>query len=134
MTRRLPLIFIGLCAMTAFGAQVPKEVKSALQGIQTAAGKSIWERVHTCRMTFSDGSWTEKADRDIPAIGAKQGDIIIEAFINIPPMPGTDMTSAYRDILARWVVHNGKPSPESGWARNLQLEPYPMPSFPWLHC
>lgn len=109
-------------------------VRQALSTIRTATGGRVLERIRSCGITFSDGSWIERATQDYPSIGARAGDLILDVYINVPPIPGDHDIGVYRDLLARWVIHAGRAVPKSRWADELQNKTPPIGSDVWLDC
>ena len=95
--------------------------------------------MRSCGITLADGSWIEEATSDYPDIEAQKGDLILEAYIDVPPMPGDNRNKNYTDLIytnlvARWVIRQGVSYPESGWAGTIQNKPRPMRSNMYLNC
>jgi hypothetical protein len=126
-----------LVSLSAQAASLSPNIKRALAEIPTVTGQSVLQRMRICGMTFAEGTWIEKQTVANPQIGSLAGDTILEVYFNIPPMPGDNRPEArviYNDLLARWIIRNGKAMPVSGWAKTLQESPIPMRSTQWLNC
>lgn len=132
-TATLCFLLLFTCLTTSADDLEPA-VKHALKSIHTVTGESALNRMRSCGISFSDGSWIEKADYDQPTIEAHKGDLILEVYINVPPMPTDQQTYIYNDLLARWVIRKGQSIPESGWAKWIQNKPRPLQSISWMNC
>lgn len=130
----LVAILAVLVSHSAFSAIPAAAVRKALSAIPAVTGETVWERIRSCGITFSDGSWIERAIQDQPSIGARAGDLILDVYINVPRLPGDHNIEAYRDLLARWVIHAGRAAPKSRWADTLQNKAPPIGSDAWLNC
>ena len=120
-------------ASGAIAASPSKDVRASLSRIHSAAGGSVMERIQACGIKFADGTYQEIATSDIPDIGAHKGDVILEIYIDVPPMPG-GTASAYKGIVARWVISKGVARPDTGWAHWLQEKEIPIGSADWMNC
>ncbi|HEX7965332.1 MAG TPA: hypothetical protein VF651_06405 [Gammaproteobacteria bacterium] len=120
-------------AAPAWAASPGKDVKASLGKIKSVAGGSVLSRIQACGIKFADGSYQEAAVSDIPDIGAHKGDVILEIYIDVPPMPG-GTASAYRGIVARWVISKGVARPNTRWAQWLQEKEIPIGSADWMNC
>lgn len=113
-------------------------IHKLLKTIPTASGQSALERMKSCGIRIQSESWTEAATEDIPNLSAKEGDTIIELFVDFPKPPAgapqAESAAMWHDMLMRWTIHNGKASPTSGWGEDLQKRPIPLGSFSYLNC
>lgn len=122
-----------LLVSPAYAAKPDKAVRDALSHIKSAAGTSVLERIDACGITFADGSYADKATADYPSEGIHKGDLIVEIYINVEPLPDQDRV-AYTDLLARWTVSHGVAHAQAGWADWLQNKPAPIGSAAWMNC
>lgn len=135
--RRLSGIFgflVGLAlAAHVYGVTPDKDVKASLAKIRSAAGGSVMSRLQSCGIKFAVGSYQEVATSDTPSVGAHKGDVILEIYIDVPPMPSGD-ADAYKGLVARWVISKGIARPVTGWAHWLQEKVVPIGSADWMNC
>lgn len=127
------VVAMSLLTSPAYAAKPDKAVRDALSRIQSATGMSVLDRIDACGITFADGSYAEMATADYPAEGIHKGDLIVEIYINVEPLPDQDR-AAYTDILARWTVSHGVAHAQAGWADWLQNKPAPIGSAVWMNC
>lgn len=113
--------------------QPSKAVRQTLANIKSVVGYSVLDRMKACGITFADGSSAEKLTQDNANLGVHKGDIMLDVYINIPPLPDQD-PAAYSDLLARWAISRGVAKPMSGWAESLQNKPTPIGSMTWMNC
>ena len=110
------------------------KLTAALNRIRTVTGETVFTRINNCRLRLDrDASWVDVAPIANPQIGARVGDLIIQIVFDAPPIPGND-PKLYHDLGARWLVRDGKPTPNGGWADWLQNKPAPIGSSSWLNC
>ena len=131
---KIAVVLAASMSLTAFAGTLEPAVQNALRSIHTVTGHSAWDRMKSCGIKFADGSWIETADVDQPQIGARKGDLILEVYLNVPPIPGDDRSGPYTDLVARWIIRNGRPNPESAWAKEIQNKTRPLKSAAWLNC
>ncbi len=111
-------------------------LEGALAAIPVVTGGSAWDRMAACKMQIEGQSWfVGKANRDVPTVGIKAGDLLIDVMFDLPRPPGmgtseTDQIT-YRGMVARWHVRRGQPLPQNGWAEQIQFRPAPLD---WMQC
>jgi hypothetical protein len=111
-------------------------LKSALSSIPVITGGSAWDRMAACKMQIERQSWfVEKANRDVPTVGIKAGDLLIDVMFDLPRPPGMGTSEAdqftYRGLVARWHVRRGQALPQNGWAAQIQFRRAPLD---WMQC
>jgi hypothetical protein len=137
MRARISVVQGMALAAVVFGSQAQagswRQIETALSHIPTAAGSSALDRMRACKFLIDTrSSWMELAASDHPNIGARRGDTIVEVFFEAPRVPGDDFR--LNDLVARWVIRGGRPTPESGWASNIQSKRPPIGSDRWENC
>lgn len=110
------------------GAKDWGRLRAALAAIPTVTGESAFARMAACRMRIQrTNSFVETLPRDLPSQGARAGDQMVDVLFVLPKPSG----GSEPDIVARWVIHNGKATPQSGWAEKIQRQPAPLD---WMPC
>src|ERR1700733_1047555 len=72
-------------------------LENALAAIPVVTGGSVWDRMATCQKQVDRQSWfVGKADRDVPGLGIKAGDLLIDVVFDLPRPPGTGTGEADR--------------------------------------
>ena len=127
------IVSLALPASPVYASKPDKAVFDALSHIKSAAGTSVLDRIDACGITFADGSYAEKATANYPSEGIHKGDLIVEIYINVEPLPDQNRV-AYTDLLARWAISHGVAHPVAGWADWLQNKPAPIGSAVWMNC
>jgi len=111
---------------------------AALKAIPAANGGSVYARLSACGIRLeTETSYAELAHFDMPEFDAIKGDLIVDILMDFPPLPGDEADARrgkYHDIHALWIVRDGVPRPQSGWAGSLQNKPSPLGSPSWLDC
>jgi hypothetical protein len=120
----------------AYAADDLNALKGALSAIPVVTGGSAWDRMANCKMQIERQSWfVGKADRDVPTVGIKAGDLLIDVTFDLPHLPGAGTGEAdqitYKGMIARWQVRRGQPLPRNGWAEQIQFRPTPLD---WMRC
>jgi hypothetical protein len=109
-------------------------VAAALRSIPSAGGPSVLDRIKACNIRIQrEASWIEKEALGISKQKILPGDTILQIVIDVPPLRG-DSPALYRDLTARWIIRNGKATPASGWADQLQNKKPPIGSLAWMNC
>ena len=137
MRYTIAIFLLVFAPLSVHAESLQPNVKRALTAIPTVTGQNVLQRMNSCGITFSNGAWYEKQTEARPHIASLAGDFVLEVYINTPPMPGDNRPEArviYNDLLARWIIRNGKAIPISGWAKTLQLAPIPIRSAQWMNC
>ena len=99
------------------------QVQKALAKIPTPTGTSALARMSTCGFKVQWAtSWVDVADAPKPAFALRPGDWTINVEFDRPGAPAGET----KDNLARWFIRAGKLTPDTMWAKQMQLGPYPI--------
>jgi hypothetical protein len=112
------------------------KLQTTLAAIPVVTGGSAWDRMATCKMQIQTRGWfVGKANQDVPTVGIKAGDLLVDVTFDLPRPPGTGTEQAdqitYRGMIARWHIRRGQPVPQNGWAEQIQFRPAPLD---WMQC
>jgi hypothetical protein len=111
-----------------------QKLLAALTKIPSADGGTVLSRIRSCGLKIhKSASWSGTEPIAVSQLGARAGDLVVQIVFDAPPLPGDDPT-LYHDLSALWIVRNGKPLPEGGWADWLQNKPPPIGSISWMNC
>jgi hypothetical protein len=75
-------------------------------------------------------SWVARQRTDLPQYGTRAGDLTLQVVFD----RRTKDPKLGKALVGRWFIQNGRPVPNSGWAKLIQTAPRPMPADPPAHC
>src|ERR1700728_3144158 len=71
------------------------KLQSTLAAIPVVTGGSAWDRMVTCKMQIQTQGWfVGKANQDVPTVGIKAGDVLVDVTFDLPRPPGTGTEQA----------------------------------------
>lgn len=109
------------------------EMKTALDGVATAAGTSALDRMAACDLQID---WADSSLLLIPmeakSVDMQPGDKILAIDFSAPNRPG--QTAGRTQAEALWLFRDGAVTPHNGWATTIQQAKPPMGSAFYLNC
>lgn len=132
MKRVTAALLIATATICAPAVAVKKHVVVALQSIEATESGNVFSRMKKCGIHIQEDSWADEIQVDTDR-GDRKGDFIVWAFIDVPAPTGWPKQEfdTFKSLNAAWRKRDGRYEPITGWARKIQLTPYPME---WLKC
>ncbi len=107
---------------TATRADSMKRIEAALKAIPSVAHGTAWGAFQACRFKI------DKRFSELANTGGDPNNQLLHIIAAAPP-PTPDDARYYREFLMRWEIKNGKATPMSTWAIDIQTKPVISPAL-----